>query len=267
MKIPIVVCHGANKHLTVEHFNRLMHIASQLGFSSINYDQLHQWLTNNGTLPDRPIVLDFDHPVLSTYQSFFPVLQKYGFNGNLFVNTHCLEPYHHAAQANANGYAHWNQILELHQAGWTIGAHTHTHPNLSLLLEADPSGKALAEEIKTNDKIIAAELGFKPEYFAFTGSANGITWSDIAEQHIISRYKLGRLWILERHCEVNGRLARYADFMGTTKPDETDGGPPYSLRYITRKTPLYKLPAMELEGLVYQPDAFRRYLLSALNEN
>ena len=51
--------------------------------------------------------------------------------------------------------------------------------------------------------------------------------------------------------------------MGSTAADEADGGPPEHLRYITKQTPHFKLPAMELEGLIFEPEAFRRYLMGA----
>ena len=60
------------------------------------------------------------------------------------------------------------------------------------------------------------------------------------------------------------QIERYADFVNAPGPDETDGGPPFVSRYITRDTPLFRLPSMELERLLYAPEAFRRYLLGAL---
>ena len=258
MRIPITVCHGANDHLTVERFSQLVGIASELGFTAINYDQLYHWLVEAGDLPEKPIVFDFDHPVLSTYESFFPILKEHGFVGNLFVNTGCLE------EQSDEVYATWRQISELKNAGWTIGAHTHTHPNLSVLLAEDSTGENLRLEMTKNNQIIQSNLGFEPEYFAFTGAANGITWSDVAEKQARNHYKLGRLWILDSRCEVNGSVARYAEFMGSTEADEVDGGPPNYLRYITRQTPRFKLPAMELEGLIFEPDAFQRYLIGSL---
>jgi len=44
----------------------------------------------------------------------------------------------------------------------------------------------------------------------------------------------------------------------------TDGGPPLAARYITRESPPYRLPSMELQRLIYQPAAFRAYLEGAL---
>jgi len=47
-------------------------------------------------------------------------------------------------------------------------------------------------------------------------------------------------------------------------PDEQDGGPPSAAHYITREMDPYLLPSMELQALVYAPDAFRAYVEGAL---
>jgi len=69
MKIPITMCHGTEREakgrapLTAEHFDSLMGIVHQLGFQSINYDDLAAWRSGQRQLPAKPIMLDFDHPM------------------------------------------------------------------------------------------------------------------------------------------------------------------------------------------------------------
>lgn len=262
VNIPITMCHGINTHLTLERFKQYLSIASDLGFSAINYDQLYAWLTNTGSLPERPIMFDFDHPVLSVPAEIFPAMQEYGYVGNLFVNTGyfdltCQEI---STKAGRPMCARWEQINELSQAGWTIGAHTHTHPNLSELVKTDPSGEIIRAEMEKNDRLIKNNLGLTPEYFAFTGNATGSTWSSIAAREAKKRYKLGRLWIIGPNCEADGKTMGYAELVNAAGADEADGGPPYASRYITKSTPFFKLPSMELQALIYEPDAFRQYL-------
>ena len=56
-RIPITMCHGIRSHrdkpLTVEHLDRLVGIARELGFESIDYDDLAAWRDGTATLPDR----------------------------------------------------------------------------------------------------------------------------------------------------------------------------------------------------------------------
>ena len=44
----------------------------------------------------------------------------------------------------------------------------------------------------------------------------------------------------------------------------SDGGPPFAARYITKDSLPYKLPSMEFEYLIYEYDAFKKYLEGAL---
>ena len=51
------------------------------------------------------------------------------------------------------------------------------------------------------------------------------------------------------------------------QPDEPDGGPPITSRYITEQTCEYRLPSMELQSpLIYDPKNFRKYLIGALDD-
>ena len=101
MRIPITMCHGiwptvtagALRHrLTAQHFALLMRIAAEMGFQSINYDQLAAWRQGSGTLPERPIMIDFDHSVTSMRHQVYETLERYGFKGNLFVYTSPYDP-------------------------------------------------------------------------------------------------------------------------------------------------------------------------------
>ena len=265
VRIPITMCHGINERLTVERFERYLRIASELGFSTINYDQLYLWLTGAGTLPVHPLLIDVDHPVASVSTDMLPIMERYGFTGNLFVNTGYFETAcGSTAGEGRSRCATWDQIRQLNRSGWTVGAHTHTHPNLSELFLTDQSGQAIRREMETNDTLLEEQLGLRPQYFAFTGNSTGVTWSTAADIEAKKRYKLGRLWITGGKCEIDGKVGRYADFVGATGPDEADGGPPHAARYITRKTPLFRLPSMELERLIYEPEAFSQYLSFAL---
>ena len=266
LRVPITMCHGITDRLTHDRFEQYLKIAHELEFTTINYDQLYLWLTGAESLPERPLMIDVDHPVASVAAEMFPLMQKYGFRGNLFVNTGYFQDVCGGTpiEAGQSACATWDQIRDLMMSGWTIGGHTHTHPNLSELSLADPTGEQVRAEMETNNALLEQHLGISPEYFAFTGNSTGTTWSSVADLEAKMRYKLGRLWIIGSNCEIDGKIERYADFVDASGPDEADGGPPFDSRYITRDTPLFRLPSMELERLLYAPEALRRYLLGAL---
>ena len=268
MRIPITMCHGIRldaKPLTAEHLSSLMKVASEMGFRSITYNDLHAWKDGSGALPDRPLMIDFDHPVRSIRYAVHDVLAQYGFVGNLFMYT---RPYDYGYRGDLPfseseiGEPHmtWEEIGEVREAGWNIGAHTLTHPNLSLLSVEDPTGERLREQLDRSNETIRQNLGFVPKDFAFTGTS----WSSVAEAEVKKRYRFGRLWITGTHYQVDGKPMRYAELVGAPGDDEPDGGPPAAARYITEESDPYRLPSMEFQHLIHSTDAFRRYLEGAL---
>ena len=270
MRIPITMCHGIRSTGTVtlpnplpaEHFDRLMKIAADMGFMSINYDDLAAWRDSSTPLPERPIMIDFDHSVTSMRHGVLDILDRYGFKGNLFIYT---SPYDETydrplALSPAPEHMTWGEIRELKDAGWHMGAHTITHPNLSELSVEDPTREILRTELDRCNRVIQENLGITPQDFAFTGTS----WSSSAEEEVMKRYRFGRLWIVGSEYQADGKPIRYAELAGVSEPDEPDGGPPNSARYITEGTNPYRLPSMELQALINHPDAFRKYLEGAL---
>ena len=266
IRIPITMCHGicnnGKKPLTVERFDCLMGIAAEMGFASINYDDLEAWRAERSGLPERPIMLDFDHPVASMRYEIKEVLDRYGFRANLFVQTKPLNELHAGPipPRAERGTVTWDELGELLDAGWNIGAHTVSHPNLSQLDAEDPDGERLRAELDGSNATLESHLGVAPKDFAFTGTS----WSSRAEQEVMKRYRFGRLWIRGAEYQADGNPIRYAELVGVEGPDEADGGPPAAARYLTRDAHPYRLPSMELQALIYEPDAFRRYLEGAV---
>ena len=123
MRIPITMCHGMSPSgdypLTEEHFGQLVGIASGMGFSSINYDQLAAWRAGTGELPERPIMFDFDHPVKSMRHEVHATLARHGYAGNLFINTGPMLGEGYGVETMT-----WEEAGELVELGWHIGAHT-----------------------------------------------------------------------------------------------------------------------------------------------
>ena len=268
MRIPITMCHGirddGDKPLPVAHLDALMRIAKELGFSSITYDDLDAWMNRGGALPKQPIMFDFDHPYRNMRYEVRDTLAKHGFVGNLFMYT---RPYDDGYDRDLpwetpGGHLTWREVAELRESGWLIGAHTVSHPNLSDLSVQDPSGERLRTELDRCIGTIEENLGYRPKDFAFTGTS----WSSIAECEVKKRFRFGRLWIVGSEYKADGKPIRYADLVGVPGDDEADGGPPNAARYIVKHSDPYRLPSMEIQALIHQEDAFRRYLEGAIEE-
>jgi peptidoglycan/xylan/chitin deacetylase (PgdA/CDA1 family) len=274
VRIPIHMSHGVDRippsaarpgrqSLSAAQFDALYGIARDMGCETIGYDDLENWRNGTGTLPRRPLMIDFDHPTITMRYDMNDIMQRYGFRPTLFINTAGIE-----AQASKKGplpkpderqFMTWDEVGELFKAGWHIGAHTVNHPNLSDLSEKDSTGTMIAEELDQNNETIQQRLGFRPRDFAYTGTS----FSTVAEREVKKRYRFGRLWIINNQYDMDGKPVRISDLMGVPGADEADGGPPKASRYITRNSNPYRLPSMDTNYLIHDVDPFRRYLEEA----
>jgi peptidoglycan/xylan/chitin deacetylase (PgdA/CDA1 family) len=59
----------------------------------------------------------------------------------------------------------WEQIRELHEAGYEIGSHTHRHRPLISLSDGEA-----AEELSRSREVLAQRLGTAPGFFAYPRS-------------------------------------------------------------------------------------------------
>ncbi|MGY3152665.1 hypothetical protein ACVL91_007450 [Bradyrhizobium elkanii] len=270
-RIPILMSHGIDRvpratangfrSLSAVEFDALYSIARELGCETIGYDELEKWLKGRGSLPQRPLMIDFDHPTITMRYEVNDVVQRCGFRPTLFINTAGIEAQSRGPlpKIEERRFMTWDEVGDLLKAGWRIGAHTVNHPNLSDLSVQDPTGAKIVEELDKNDETIERRLGLKPRDFAYTGTS----FSTQAEHEVKKRYRFGRLWIITSQYNMDGKPARMADVMGIAGADEADGGPPKASRYITRNSNCYRLPSMDTNYLIHDQGPFRRYIEEA----
>jgi len=270
VRIPILMSHGVERNpsddpdwpqLSRAQFERLMGIVADEGFESITYDDLAAWRDGGADLPERPVMIDLDHPVASMRDEVLDILGRHGFTPTLFLNTALLDNPGADARFEGIDLMTWDQVGELAAAGWLMAAHTVTHPNLSELVATDPTGERLAGELDDCVDSIQRHLGITPRDFAFTGTS----WSSVAEREVKRRFRFGRLWIISAMYQVDGRDLRYADLVGIPGSDEADGGPPTAARYATKASDPYRLPSMDLQKLIWESDDLRTYLRGAIS--
>lgn len=107
-------------------------------------------------LPDRTVGISIDDAYLSVYTEAWPRLKAAGLPFTLFVSTD------HADGKQGGGYMTWDQIRELSRAGVTIGHHTASHLHMP-----DADDARLRDEITQATARYEAELGLRPELFAY----------------------------------------------------------------------------------------------------
>lgn len=122
---------------------------------------LRRMLNESGNKIKDKVSITFDDGYEDVFTEAYPILKKYGIKACVFINN--------VPDDNGDfGYLDGKKLLNLKQirmlkrAGWDIGYHTKTHPDLSKLSEKD-----LNVEITESKKKVERSLGFRLDYFAY----------------------------------------------------------------------------------------------------
>ena len=71
--------------VTPDKFKSDMQIINKLGYETISYGELYDFVYNNGNLPEKPIIITFDDGYESNYIYAYPVLKKYNMKATIAV--------------------------------------------------------------------------------------------------------------------------------------------------------------------------------------
>jgi peptidoglycan/xylan/chitin deacetylase (PgdA/CDA1 family) len=94
------------------------------GYHAIDLVDLERYLAGVQGLPSRPVVLTFDDGYRDFYTTAYPILKAHSFTAVTYVVSGFI---------GAPGYMTAAQLVQLDAVGIEIGAHTVTHPDLTLL--------------------------------------------------------------------------------------------------------------------------------------
>ena len=111
---------------------------------------------------DACFTLSFDDAHRSVLELAAPVLAELEVTATLFVATAWI--------GTSEEWLDWDGLRQLRDLGWTIGAHSVTHPRMSwALYDETPAARAkrLAEECARSREQLAATLGVWPALFAY----------------------------------------------------------------------------------------------------
>ncbi|WP_206302671.1 polysaccharide deacetylase family protein [Streptomyces sp. WAC 01529] len=169
--VPILMYHSiarlpsaATHDLSVspDAFAHQMEVLGERGFTPLTTAQLAAaWRARGAALPERPVLITFDDGYEGVHRHALPVLAEHGFASTLFVTTGWLRGEHYTG-GSLDVMLDWDQVRELAATGMEVGAHSHTHPELDQLRDAE-----LRSELRRCHDIVADELGTRPASFAY----------------------------------------------------------------------------------------------------
>ncbi len=140
-----------------DNFRAQMAYLAENGYTAVDLYDLSRAITNQGELPEKPVVITIDDGYLDAYEIAFPILQEFGHTATIFVITDLVDREHPA-------YATWPMLREMAAAGMRIEPHSKTHINLN-----DRTRDLLIWEILGSQQTVAHHIGYMPRYFAYPG--------------------------------------------------------------------------------------------------
>ena len=136
MPVPILMYHvitgappgAANAQLWVRHetFAAEMRALQRAGYHAITLRQAFDAWQHGGPLPRKPVVVSFDDGYLSQYRYARPVLRRLGWPGVLNLELRNL----------GRGGLTEREVRVLLADGWELDSHTLTHPDLTMVSDA-----------------------------------------------------------------------------------------------------------------------------------
>ncbi|MBN2093625.1 polysaccharide deacetylase family protein [candidate division KSB1 bacterium] len=168
--VPILVYHKIDPRLewgitrvSPTQFERHIEFLARSGYQTISfYDLFQKDFTNPN---QKKIILTFDDAYQSIYQFAFPILNKYKFSASLFIISDFVGR-HNRWDINLGWrkfkHLEWKEINSLVQAGWELGSHSSTHPDLRRCSE-----DRLCQELAHSKHEIQKETGQEPLIFSY----------------------------------------------------------------------------------------------------
>lgn len=143
-------------------FRAILKFLKEEGYETVSIKNL---INPEAILPKKPVILTFDDSYESLYTHAFPMMQEFGFSGTVFVITGFVG-HINAWDVNLGGitFRHltWNQLHELHEAGFEIGSHTVTHPDLTRI-----DSTRLEVELRRSKADIEDHIGDSVNFISF----------------------------------------------------------------------------------------------------
>lgn len=165
----ITVDPGNRATITPEKFTEQMNYLAEQSYTTLTLQQFTDILEGRMQAPDKPVLLTFDDGYADNYEHALPLLKQLGFHATLFVSP---------GMTDDGYYLNWDQIREMHEAGWDIQPHGMTHPHLPKLSREEQEW-----QIAEARKQIEDHLGTTADIFCYPYGEYNRTTLKILKAH------------------------------------------------------------------------------------
>lgn len=115
------------------------------------------------------VALTFDDGYRTVHDVVAPILSKYSFPATVYVNTGHIGNFDHQPSSTFLGhypdefFMTWDEVVNLHSKGWTIGSHGVQHLDLNMQEE-----KTVELQLSESKHAIRHALGAECQHFSYT---------------------------------------------------------------------------------------------------
>lgn len=129
------------------------------GFTFVSVEEIQRAIINGTPLPEKAVAITMDDGYQDNFTHAFPILQKYGAAGTVFLVTGVVGDGNHLK---------WDEAKQMAQGGVSMQSHTVHHYDLATL-----EGATLHDELATSRRTIEEKLDVSVEQLAYpSGSYN-----------------------------------------------------------------------------------------------
>ena len=172
--VPILLYHhigisltNSQYYVSPDKFEEQMKLLRDWEYTTITIEMLVKAIIEGSALPPRPVLITFDDGNLDNYTTAFPIMQKYGYSGVLYIIGNYM---------GVDKYMNASQIKEMADMGWEVGSHSMTHVDLTTL---DPQRQRY--EIVVSHTVLEKELGLPILSFAYPLGISNCGVTDLAK--------------------------------------------------------------------------------------
>ena len=157
--VPVLNYHQINDRdensLTIrtDQFEAEIKYLADNGYHTITPAELLAAWDGERALPEKPVIITFDDGYADNYKNAYPILQKYGLKGTIFVVSDFLGTY--------PNYLTWPMAEEMHKSGLIdIESHTLSHAQLDQLGTREELDKQLRDSKQAIDWHLKKDVRF-----------------------------------------------------------------------------------------------------------
>ncbi len=143
-------------------FDQQMKYLKDNGYRVITLAELNEFLEYRNSIPKKSVVISIDDGYRSVYNIAWPILKKYDFGATFFIYTDFV-----GVSKNA---ITWDQLREMKENGFEIGAHTISHCDLTRQNKGEDTQAYMSrieKELSMSKQIIDKKLNQNTVFLAF----------------------------------------------------------------------------------------------------